>query len=154
MTFFSRVVNAAGYLWAAPNSLLGLAGALAAVVSGGCCRWREGVLEVEGGLTARALARLPLLPSGAAAVTLGHVVLAQSGMFSPMLRTHERVHVAQYALWGPFFLPAYCASSLWAWASGGDPYRDNVFEREAFACSDACEPPDSLMGPPTHLNVS
>ena len=46
-------------------------------------------------------------------------------------RTHERVHVAQYERWGPFFLPAYVAASLWAFARGGDFYLDNVFERAA-----------------------
>ena len=125
-----------GYIWASPNTLIGLLGALAAYATGGHVRVVAGVLEVEGGITSRMLAAIPFLPSGAAAITLGHVVLAQRTMFSAMLRVHERVHVSQYEIWGPFFLPAYCVSSLWAYATGRDPYRDNVFEREAFNESD------------------
>jgi hypothetical protein len=47
-------------------------------------------------------------------------------------RAHERVHVRQCERWGIFFLPAYLGGSLWAAMRGGDPYRDNPFEREAF----------------------
>ncbi|MDO8964417.1 MAG: hypothetical protein Q7W30_08015 [Coriobacteriia bacterium] len=46
---------------------------------------------------------------------------------------HEHVHVRQYERWGPFFLPAYAISSLVQLARGGDPYRDNRFERQAYA---------------------
>jgi hypothetical protein len=48
-------------------------------------------------------------------------------------RTHELVHVRQYERWGPLFVPAYLASSAIIWLRGGDPYRDNPFEREAYA---------------------
>jgi hypothetical protein len=41
--------------------------------------------------------------------------------------------VRQYEIWGPAFLPAYLASSLWQWVKGAHPYWDNRFEREAFA---------------------
>ncbi len=139
-------VRLIGYVWASPNTLLGLLGALAAYCTGGHVRWVAGVLEVEGGVTARMLAGIPFLPSGAAAVTLGHVVLAQADAFSAMLRVHERVHVAQYEVWGPLFLPAYCASSLWAYAMGRDPYRDNLFEREAFNESDDMIIADTIIG--------
>lgn len=50
-------------------------------------------------------------------------------------RRHERVHVRQYARWGPFFLPAYLLSSFWQWLRGRDPYRDNAFERQAYAAA-------------------
>jgi hypothetical protein len=43
------------------------------------------------------------------------------------------VHVRQYERYGVLFFPAYLAASLAALASGGDPYVDNRFEREAFA---------------------
>ena len=38
----------------------------------------------------------------------------------------------QYERWGPFFIPAYLAASLWMLVTGRDPYRENPFEREAF----------------------
>ncbi len=66
-------------------------------------------------------------------MTLGHVVFAETEAAHACTRRHERIHVRQYGRWGPFFLPAYGASSLAAWASGRDPYRDNRFEREAYA---------------------
>jgi len=66
------------------------------------------------------------------AMTLGHVVLAETQADHERSRQHERIHVAQYAAWGPFFLPAYAASSIWQRVRGRDPYRDNWFEREAY----------------------
>ncbi|MGH7729619.1 MAG: hypothetical protein ACRENJ_00010, partial [Candidatus Eiseniibacteriota bacterium] len=48
-------------------------------------------------------------------------------------RAHERAHVAQCERWGPLFLPAYAIASLVALARGADAYRDNWFEREAYA---------------------
>ena len=65
-------------------------------------------------------------------MTLGHVVLGRSAAALAETRAHERVHVTQCERWGPFFLPAYAASSLAAWARGGHPYWDNAFERRAF----------------------
>ena len=53
-------------------------------------------------------------------MTLGHVVLGRSAAALAETRAHERVHVTQCERWGPFFLPAYAASSLAAWARGGD----------------------------------
>jgi hypothetical protein len=47
-------------------------------------------------------------------------------------RSHEQVHVRQYEQWGPLFLPAYLASSLWQLACGRHCYRDNWFERQAY----------------------
>jgi hypothetical protein len=66
-------------------------------------------------------------------MTLGHVVLGRSAAALVETRAHERVHVTQCEVWGPLFLPAYAASSMVAWARGGDAYRDNAFEREAWA---------------------
>ena len=67
------------------------------------------------------------------AITLGHVILGRTAAALDIARDHEWVHVGQYERWGPFFLPAYAVASLWAWLRGRDPYRDNRFEREAFA---------------------
>jgi hypothetical protein len=41
------------------------------------------------------------------------------------------VHVRQYEHWGPLFVPAYLAASLWALLRGRDPYYHNWFEMEA-----------------------
>lgn len=41
---------------------------------------------------------------------------------------HELVHVRQYELWGPLFVPIYLIASLWAGLRGGNAYRDNRFE--------------------------
>ncbi len=118
------------YLWAAPTTVLGLA--LAATA------WRrgriavvDGVVEAHGPFIRWALRRLIPLPGGAAAVTLGHVVLGVDAEALDATRLHERVHVAQYERWGPFFLPAYALASAWAVVRGGDFYRDNPFEIEA-----------------------
>ena len=45
--------------------------------------------------------------------------------------------MAQYERWGPLFLLAYPAASAWAWLRGRRPYRDNAFERPAFAAERA-----------------
>jgi hypothetical protein len=45
------------------------------------------------------------------------------------------VHVTQYEVWGPLFLPAYLASSFWQLARGRHVYRDNFFERRAYGRS-------------------
>lgn len=126
------------YLWAAPNTLVGMLGLVLALCSGGRVRLVDGVFEVEGGLVAAILANIPFLEGGAAALTLGHVVMGQTRAFNEMLRAHERVHVEQYECWGPLFLPAYFASSAWAFATGRDFYRDNYFERVAFERVPGC----------------
>ncbi len=65
-------------------------------------------------------------------MTLGHVVLGLNPSTLEATRAHERVHVRQCERWGPFFLPAYGLASLLAAVRGGDAYRDNRFEREAY----------------------
>jgi hypothetical protein len=90
-----------------------------------------GVLEVHGFVVTRILTSIP--PRGmTSALTLGHVVFGLSSADLERSRSHERVHVRQYAVWGPFFLPAYGLSSLWQRLRGRDPYRDNYFERQAY----------------------
>ncbi len=127
------------YCWAAPASLLGLLlaatlllGRLTGRGSGrGQARWHSGVLEVSGGFPGWLLSRRLPFSGPAAAITLGHVVLAQSSAALVQTRRHERVHVAQYERWGALFLLAYPLASLWAGLRGKHPYRDNVFEIEA-----------------------
>jgi hypothetical protein len=120
------------YLWASPNTLVGLAWALLARVTGGGGAVHTGVVEAHGGWVTPLLKRLPFVKGGAAAITIGHVVLAQNQAQLDRTRSHERVHVKQYERWGPLFTPAYVLAGLWQWAHGKDPYRDNPFEVEAY----------------------
>ena len=122
-------------LWTSPNTALGLCFVPAALLSGGRVRRVEGVLEVHGPAVAWLLRWGSVLPGGVAAVTFGHVVVGRDAQTLDRTRRHERVHVRQYERWGPFFLPAYLLASVAALARGGDAYRDNRFEREAYAVS-------------------
>jgi hypothetical protein len=126
-------MTVAKYLWAAPASALGVVLGVIGIAAGGRLSIHTGVLEAEGRLLAWALTYLTVLEGGAAAITFGHVVLARDAALLEWTRSHERVHVRQYERWGPLFIPLYLAASAWAWACGRDPYRDNVFEREAMA---------------------
>jgi hypothetical protein len=118
--------------WAFPATLIGLAAVALAAATGGSVRRRGGVIEAHGGLVARFLARGIPVVRGAAAMTLGHVVIAQDEECLEWSRRHERVHVRQYERWGPFFIPAYVLACFVAAARGGHYYRDNVFELAAF----------------------
>lgn len=120
------------YLWAGPNTLVGLLFVPLALLSGGRVRVVRGVLEVEGGLSATFLRRCVPLMGGASAMALGHVILGRNRLCLETCRDHEHVHVRQAERWGPLFIPAYLLSSLLAWMRGGDPYRENRFEREAY----------------------
>lgn len=122
----------ASYLWAAPNSLIGLGLAVLARLTGGGMAVHTGVLEAHGGWVRALLGHAPFVGGGASAITFGHVVLAQNADLLAITRTHERVHVAQYARWGPAFLPAYLLAGAWQRLRGRDPYRDNPFEVEAY----------------------
>jgi len=106
-----------GYVWAAPNSLVGLVGALTAGARP--VRWR-GVLLCEGG--SRGLAWF-LTKRGFSAITLGHVIVPTERLGDHVL-AHELGHVRQHERWGPLFYPAYLLTSL----AG---YRRNPFERAA-----------------------
>lgn len=132
------------YAWASPNTLLGLLLGLVASGLGARMRLHSGVAEFSGGLPGRLIEGLP---AGLrySAITFGHVVLATSEQAQRAVRAHERAHVRQYEQWGPFFLPAYLLSSAWQLARGRCPYRDNAFEREAFAVE--CEPASRSASP-------
>lgn len=120
------------YLWASPTTLVGLALVLM-TLRRGRVRVVGGVIEASGPMVRCALTHLMPLRGGAAAITLGHVVLGRDARALARTRAHERVHVRQYERWGPLFLPAYVAASAWAAMRGGHFYDDNVFEREARA---------------------
>jgi hypothetical protein len=106
-----------GYLWAGPNSLVGLVGALTTRTRP--VRWR-GVLLFEDGRGG--LARL-LRWRGFTAITLGHVIVANRQLDDRLL-AHELEHVAQHERWGPLYYPAYLLGSLRG-------YRRNPFELAA-----------------------
>jgi hypothetical protein len=118
------------YAWAAPNSVVGLVASTLAL-RGGRIGLVDGCLEAHGPLLNWSLRHLTLLPGGIAAITLGHVILARDAAAMRATRCHERVHVRQYEQWGPFFVPAYFAASLWAMVTGRHPYIDNWFEMDA-----------------------
>ncbi len=121
------------YLWTLPTTAFGLLFLLPTLLTCGQARIHTGVLEISGGLTCAFLRYCTLLKGGASAMTLGHVVLARSPALHDRTRSHERVHVRQCERWGPLFLPAYLLASAWLALMRKDPYRDNPFEREAFA---------------------
>ena len=106
-----------GYLWAGPNSLVGLAGGLS--TRSRPVRWR-GVLLFED--ASGGLARF-LRWRGFAAITLGHVIVANRPLSDGLL-AHELEHVAQHERWGPLYYPAYLLGSVTG-------YRRNPFERAA-----------------------
>lgn len=90
-----------------------------------------GVLEASGGWPARLLRTGFPFSGPVAAITLGHVVLGTSPDALDATRTHERAHVRQFERWGVMLLVLYPLAGLAAWLRGGDPYRDNCFERAA-----------------------
>jgi hypothetical protein len=120
------------YAWAAPYTALGLALGGVAMLFGARARRHRGVVEICGGRIGAAIAHLPPV-LGFSAMTLGHVILAVDRSALAQLRLHEHVHVRQYERWGPLFLPAYLLSSLLQLLRGRNPYRENHFERQAYA---------------------
>jgi Domain of unknown function (DUF4157) len=106
-----------GYVWAAPNSLVGLVGGL--TTGRRPVRWR-GVLLFED--ATGGLARF-LRWRGFAAITLGHVIVTNRRASDGLL-AHELEHVAQAERWGPLYFPAYLLGSVRG-------YRRNPFERAA-----------------------
>jgi hypothetical protein len=133
----ARISIAAGILWAAPWSLVGLLLGSLALVGRGRVHRSGRVIEFHGPLLAWILRMMPI-KGGASAMTLGHVVIAADEQQLDRTREHERVHVGQYERWGLFFVPAYFAMGLALWVRGDDPYLDNPFEREAFDQTDGC----------------
>lgn len=125
-------VRVAKYCWAAPYSLVGLLFGVLAVLLGATGRSAGGALEFGGGALGRLLRSLPQGISFSA-ITFGHVILGVDHATLAQMRAHEQVHVRQYERWGPLYVPAYLLSSLVELLRGRNPYRDNYFEREAYA---------------------
>jgi hypothetical protein len=119
------------YVWALPNTLIGLLLVPAALFRRGRVQVVDGVLEAHGPFIAAILRYCVPIPGGAAAITFGHVVLARDSRSLDATRAHERVHVRQCEIWGPLFIPAYLIAGLWALMIGTDAYTGNYFERQA-----------------------
>lgn len=119
------------YVWASPNTLVGLLFVPAAMLPRGRMQVIDGVLEAHGPLIAAILQHCVPIPGGASAITFGHVVLARDSWSLDATRAHERVHVRQCEIWGPAFIPAYLIAGLWALMTGTGAYSGNYFERQA-----------------------
>lgn len=120
------------YLWAAPNTLIGCLVGLLVLCLGGRARLVAGVAEFHSGLIGLFFARLPK-PICFGAMTLGHVIIGVNKAQLCAFREHEHVHVRQYERWGLFFMPSYALFSLWEAAHGRRWYKNNYFERQAYA---------------------
>ena len=119
------------YGWAFPVTLFGLVAIALTAVTGGRVRIISGAVEGWGGFSAWLLN--VLIRRKVSAMTIGHVILGLDQDYLRRAREHEHVHIQQYEKWGLFFIPLYLSSSLVAWMQGKHYYRDNVFEREAYA---------------------
>jgi hypothetical protein len=115
---FRSAVRTLGYVWALPNTLLGL---LLGLLSFQRPRFHRGVVVFDrarrGFLWAFGRTRWR-------AITLGHVVLATRPLEGPLLH-HELAHVRQHARLGPLFLPSYLALHVFT------GYGKNPFETAA-----------------------
>lgn len=119
------------YVWALPNTLVGLLFVPAALARGGEAAIVNGVLEVHGPVLSTILRNLIPVRGGADAITFGHVVIGRDRRVLELTRAHERVHVRQCEQWGPAFIPAYLLAGLWAWIRRRGAYHGNYFEQEA-----------------------
>jgi len=126
------ILKLIAYIWAAPNTLLGIWLGLVIIVFGGRVRFMDGVAEFHGGLVGNFFASRPRLFCFGA-ITIGHVILGTCHNELNALRVHEHVHVRQYERWGIFFLPAYALSSLWEVCHGRNGYWNNCFEKQSYA---------------------
>jgi hypothetical protein len=115
------------YFWALPNTCVGMF----FVPLARRWQWVDGALEIHGGAVSWFLRHCTVLKGGAAAMTLGHIVLGLDQAVLDKTRNHERVHVRQCERWGPLFLPAYLLCSLYLFVRRRDAYWDNPFEIDA-----------------------
>ncbi|MFK7822225.1 MAG: hypothetical protein AB8G99_26250 [Planctomycetaceae bacterium] len=122
------IVSILQYIWALPNTSIGLVMGGVGLATGGRVQRHGVVLEFHGGFVT-----LFMRIIRKAGMTLGYVILGPDTESLNIARAHELVHVEQYGRWGPLFLPAYVLSSLVQWLKGKRPYRDNFLEVEAYA---------------------
>lgn len=123
------------YLWPSPYSLIGLCWGGLAVLLGDRARIRDGTIGFHGRFI-RLLLNCTPLGRKTAALTIGHVIFARNHDLLEFTHPHEMVHVRQFERWGIAMAPAYLIASARVWFRGGDPYRENPFEVEAFAVDD------------------
>lgn len=127
----SAPARALHYVWAFPNTLVGLLLVPAALAPNGGVHIVDGVLEIHGPAIDWVLRHVVPIRGGAAAITFGHVVAGRDAEMLDLTRSHERVHVRQCEVWGPAFIPAYLLAGVWASVQGRGAYEDNYFERQA-----------------------
>ena len=119
-------------IWAAPWSLFGLCLIGVLRLSGASVATHRGTIRCYGPSVKRLLSYAPIA-GGAGAITFGHTILAADRETFDRSFEHELVHVRQYERWGVFFVPAYLLASLWLMIRQKDYYRENPFEKPAFA---------------------
>jgi hypothetical protein len=119
------------YIWALPNTFLGLLFIPLAIIMKGRMEIVDGVLEIRGELISWILRHCVPLRGGAGAITLGHVVLGRDREALLASRRHERAHVRQYEILGLAFIPVYIMASIWALINGRGAYRGNYLEQNA-----------------------
>lgn len=125
------LVETIRFAWALPTSACGYLLGFLGVLTGGKVERRGPVLEFHGGFVKWFMNRFP--NKNILAMTLGYVIVGKEAEGLEAARDHEMVHVRQNGLWGPLFLPAYGAASVVALCRGKNPYRDNMFEVEAYS---------------------
>ncbi len=130
----SKLLRLLILVYVSPNTLAGLAIGLIGVASGGKAQRRDGCIEFHGGFVEWFLKNIPpgSKRAGMAAMTLGHAIIGQNPQMLDTAREHEHVHVRQYEIWGPLFVPAYVSFSFLLWLGRRDPYLENPFEIEAY----------------------
>jgi hypothetical protein len=116
------------YIWASPNTLAGLLVVAVAICSGGQAQIRAGVIECHGGLVGRFLC---LSFINAAAMNLGHVIVARDLRYLNACRKHELAHVKQAEQWGPLFGITYVMCGIVAALRGRRFFQDNWLEQQA-----------------------
>ena len=130
MTLRTRLATMARMAWASPCTLLGLLFGVVVLAFGGTARRVGPALEFA--LTRQPYAALPNpFRWPFSAITLGHVIVGVSADELERLRAHEQAHVRQYERWGPLFLLAYPACSLFAILQGKPAHAHNHFELQA-----------------------
>jgi hypothetical protein len=122
------------YLWALPNTAIGL-------VLLCTLYFPERILWVDGALEVVPLRRRLIGGPWVGGQTFGWVIFYRDiwAQMDVELARHERVHVRDGLIGGPFFLVAYVALFAWEWGKRGfrpsrwqEAYRANWFERRAY----------------------
>jgi hypothetical protein len=129
----ARLLRVLAYVWASPNTLLGL---LFGLLSFQVPRRAHGILIYDG--PARGFVWV-LGKFKRTAITYGHVVLSNQPVEEPLL-VHELHHVWQYERLGPLYIPIY----ILVWVFTG--YRRHPFEMAARAAESAM-PAERPSGP-------